>query len=129
MSVSLSVYSTRTVTLSAAFLELLRARVMELFGGGWTRQGCREYEALAAAKASILDFVETRMTSMAPNVCALVGSRITAKLLALTGGLTAMSKTPSCNLQVRCVLLTKLATTPRLREREVSRSSVLQSCV
>lgn len=40
------------------------------------------------------------MTSMAPNVCALVGSRITAKLLALTGGLTAMSKTPSCNLQV-----------------------------
>ena len=37
---------------------------------------------------------------MAPNVCALVGSRITAKLLALTGGLTALSKTPSCNLQV-----------------------------
>lgn len=67
---------------------------------GTVGQGCREYEALAAAKASILDFVETRMTSMAPNVCALVGSRITAKLLALTGGLTAMSKTPSCNLQV-----------------------------
>lgn len=67
---------------------------------GTVGQGCREYEALTAAKASILDFVETRMTSMAPNVCALVGSRITAKLLALTGGLTAMSKTPSCNLQV-----------------------------
>ncbi|CAN0360724.1 unnamed protein product, partial [Ectocarpus sp. 8 AP-2014] len=63
-------------------------------------QGCKEYEALAAAKASILDFVETRMTSMAPNVCALIGSRITAQLLGLTGGLTAMSKTPSCNLQV-----------------------------
>lgn len=54
-----------------------------------------------AAKAAILDFVETRMTSMAPNVCALIGSRITAQLLAKTGGLTAMSKTPSCNLQVR----------------------------
>lgn len=52
------------------------------------------------AKASILDFVETRMTNMAPNVCALVGSRMTAQLLALTGGLTAMSKTPGCNLQV-----------------------------
>ncbi|CAN0104540.1 unnamed protein product, partial [Hapterophycus canaliculatus] len=63
-------------------------------------KGCEEYEALVAAKASILDFVETRMTSMAPNVCAMVGSRITARLLALTGGLTAMSKTPSCNLQV-----------------------------
>ncbi|CAM9410904.1 unnamed protein product [Ectocarpus sp. 4 AP-2014] len=63
-------------------------------------KGCEEYEALAAAKASILDFVETRMTSMAPNVCALIGSRITAQLLGLTGGLTAMSKTPSCNLQV-----------------------------
>ncbi|CAN0166807.1 unnamed protein product [Scytosiphon promiscuus] len=57
-------------------------------------KGCEEYEALVAAKASILDFVETRMTSMAPNVCALIGSRITARLLALTGGLTAMSKTP-----------------------------------
>lgn len=55
---------------------------------------------MVEAKASILDFVETRMTSMAPNVCALVGSRITAMLLALTGGLTAMSKTPPCNLQV-----------------------------
>ncbi|CAN0395264.1 unnamed protein product [Pylaiella littoralis] len=63
-------------------------------------KGCEEYEALVAAKASILGFVETRMTNMAPNVCNLIGSRITARLLALTGGLTAMSKTPSCNLQV-----------------------------
>eukprot|EP00752_Nemacystus_decipiens_P014672 g13068.t1 len=62
-------------------------------------KGCKEYEALVEAKASILDFVETRMTNMAPNVCAIVGSRITAQLLALTGGLTAMSKTPPCNLQ------------------------------
>lgn len=67
-------------------------------------QGCEEYEALVAAKAKILDFVETRMNSMAPNMCALIGSRITAQLLALTGGLTAMSKTPSCNLQVMFLL-------------------------
>lgn len=64
------------------------------------RQGCEEYEALAQAKASILDFVETRMVNMAPNVCAIIGSRITAQVLALTGGLANMSSTPSCNVQV-----------------------------
>ena len=40
------------------------------------------------------------MGLMAPNLLAIVGSSTAAKLLAIAGGLTALSKIPACNLQV-----------------------------
>ena len=46
-------------------------------------------------------FVENRMQSVAPNVCALVGqTALVAQLVGLAGGLEELSKIPACNLQV-----------------------------
>jgi len=63
-------------------------------------RGCNEVTMLLADKAVILKFVESRMCRIAPNLCSLIGSRITAQLMALVGGLINLSRTPSCNVQV-----------------------------
>lgn len=48
----------------------------------------------------IYTFVESRMTFIAPNLSVIVGASIAAKLMAHAGGLTALSKMPSCNVEV-----------------------------
>ena len=48
----------------------------------------------------ILTFVERRMTQIAPNVCALVGSKISSQLMGLAGGLVALSRIPANHIQV-----------------------------
>jgi len=63
-------------------------------------EGARAALALDAAKAKVLGFVESRMALIAPNLVALLGSRLAAVLMALAGGLLALSKIPCCNLQV-----------------------------
>lgn len=40
------------------------------------------------------------MSFIAPNLSAIVGSDIAAKLMTAAGGITTLSKMPSCNLQV-----------------------------
>ncbi|KAJ2402709.1 U4/U6-U5 snRNP complex subunit prp31 [Coemansia sp. RSA 2559] len=55
---------------------------------------------LVAAKIKIVGFIETRMPLIAPNVTAVVGSSTAAKLIVEAGGITALSKIPSCNIQV-----------------------------
>lgn len=51
-------------------------------------------------KEKILDFVESQMSFIAPNLSAVVGANIAAKLMGLAGGLTALSKMPACNVEV-----------------------------
>eukprot|EP00953_Heterococcus_sp_UTEX-ZZ885_P031647 16587-Heterococcus_DN1.PRE.7 len=62
-------------------------------------EGCEEFLGLCEAKGALLSFVEGRMSVIAPNVCAIIGSRIAAQLMGLAGGLVSMSRIPSCNLQ------------------------------
>mmetsp|Transcript_7347 Transcript_7347/g.9797 ORF Transcript_7347/g.9797 Transcript_7347/m.9797 type:complete len:526 (-) Transcript_7347:298-1875(-) len=62
--------------------------------------GAKETIDLDHAKNQILKFVESRMTQIAPNVSALLGSSLAAVMMGLCGGLIAMSKIPCCNLQV-----------------------------
>lgn len=50
---------------------------------------------LDQAKSRILAFVQSRMSAVAPNLCALVGSQVAAKLMASAGGLLALSKMPA----------------------------------
>lgn len=49
----------------------------------------------------LIAFVESRMTYIAPNLSAVVGTATAAKLLGAAGGLDALSKIPACNLTVR----------------------------
>lgn len=51
-------------------------------------------------KRKILEFVETNMSVIAPNTCAVVGRNCAAKLIAAAGGLEELSRTPACNIQV-----------------------------
>jgi hypothetical protein len=63
-------------------------------------EGCEEAEFLAGCKTRILDFIESRMTLLAPNISAILGTTIAAKLLGTAGGLNALAAMPSCNIQV-----------------------------
>ena len=57
-------------------------------------------DQIEVTKTDILQFVESKVESIAPNVCVLVGATIAAWLLGLAGGLAALLKIPACNLQV-----------------------------
>lgn len=63
-------------------------------------RGCEEIVQLEEEKNKLLLFIEGRMCKIAPNICILIGSRIAAQLIGITGGLVPLSKIPSCNLQV-----------------------------
>ncbi|CAF1196619.1 unnamed protein product [Didymodactylos carnosus] len=49
-------------------------------------------------KATILKYVESRMTFIAPNLSLIVGASTAAKLMGIAGGLTNLTKMPSCNI-------------------------------
>lgn len=51
-------------------------------------------------KLRIYEYVESRMTFIAPNLSIIVGASTAAKLLGAAGGLTKLSKIPACNVQV-----------------------------
>ncbi|XP_005181177.2 U4/U6 small nuclear ribonucleoprotein Prp31 [Musca domestica] len=51
-------------------------------------------------KTKIYEYVESRMTFIAPNLSMIVGASTAAKLLGIAGGLTKLSKMPACNVQV-----------------------------
>ncbi|GAU22575.1 hypothetical protein TSUD_93430 [Trifolium subterraneum] len=65
-----------------------------------TIEACDRALALDSAKKKVLDFVESRMGYIAPNVSAIVGSAVAAKLMGTAGGLSALAKMPACNVQL-----------------------------
>ncbi|KAF4354052.1 hypothetical protein F8388_002452 [Cannabis sativa] len=65
-----------------------------------TIDACDRALALDSAKKKVLDFVESRMGYIAPNLSAIVGSAVAAKLMGTAGGLSSLAKMPSCNVQL-----------------------------
>ena len=55
---------------------------------------------LAEKKARIFEYVESRMSFIAPNLSAIVGSNFAAKLMGAAGGLTKLSKMPANNISL-----------------------------
>ncbi len=53
---------------------------------------------LSENKQTILSYVESRMTFIAPNLSIIVGASTAAKLMGMAGGLTNLTKMPSCNI-------------------------------
>lgn len=51
-------------------------------------------------KSKIFDYVESRMTFIAPNLSMIIGASTAAKMLGIAGGLTKLSKMPACNVLV-----------------------------
>ena len=62
-------------------------------------EGCDEMLSLFDDRMEMLGYVESRMEKFAPNVSALIGAHLSARMIGLAGGLTALSKIPSCNVQ------------------------------
>lgn len=48
----------------------------------------------------MLSYIESRMNLIAPNVSAVNGTRVTAKLIAAAGGIHELARIPACNIQV-----------------------------
>ncbi|OAY65833.1 U4/U6 small nuclear ribonucleoprotein Prp31 homolog [Ananas comosus] len=65
-----------------------------------TIEACDRALALDLAKKKVLDFVESRMGYIAPNLSAIVGSAVASKLMGIAGGLLALAKMPACNVQL-----------------------------
>ncbi|XP_067121619.1 U4/U6 small nuclear ribonucleoprotein Prp31 [Centruroides vittatus] len=51
-------------------------------------------------KQQIYNYVESRMSFIAPNLSIIVGASIAAKLMGVAGGLTKLAKMPACNVLV-----------------------------
>ncbi|KAK0567884.1 U4/U6-U5 snRNP complex subunit prp31 [Tilletia horrida] len=64
------------------------------------QEACDLVFELDAARVKILQYVESRMTFIAPNLSAVVGTRVATKLMGAAGGLQSLTKIPSCNLEV-----------------------------
>ncbi|KAF7149583.1 hypothetical protein RHSIM_Rhsim02G0120300 [Rhododendron simsii] len=64
-----------------------------------TIEACDRALALDSSKKKVLDCVESRMGYIAPNLSAIVGSAVAAKLMGTAGGLSALAKMPGCNVQ------------------------------
>ncbi|CAN0892906.1 U4/U6 small nuclear ribonucleoprotein Prp31 homolog [Linum grandiflorum] len=60
-----------------------------------TTAACDQALILDSAKKMVLDFVESRMGYSAPNVSAIVGSAVAAKIIGAAGGLAALTRMPS----------------------------------
>lgn len=63
-------------------------------------EACEEAFALDEDKKTVLKFVESSMTLIAPNLSIVLGTEIAAKIIGIAGGVEALSKIPACNVQV-----------------------------
>ncbi|XP_009803896.2 U4/U6 small nuclear ribonucleoprotein Prp31 homolog [Nicotiana sylvestris] len=86
----------RDMTTLASDLEgLLPSAIITVFSCwrlGKIIEACDRVLALDSAKEKLVHFVESRMGCIAPNLSAVVGNAVAAKLMATAGGLWSLSK-------------------------------------
>ncbi|KAL4240096.1 U4/U6 small nuclear ribonucleoprotein Prp31 [Mactra antiquata] len=63
-------------------------------------EACDMALELSDYKGRIYEYVESRMTYIAPNLSIIVGASTAAKLMGVAGGLTNLSKMPACNIML-----------------------------
>ncbi|KAK2855398.1 hypothetical protein Q7C36_007267 [Tachysurus vachellii] len=63
-------------------------------------EACDMALELNQSKHRIYEYVESRMSFIAPNLSIIVGASTAAKLMGIAGGLTNLSKMPACNLML-----------------------------
>ncbi|KAK4857360.1 hypothetical protein QYF36_027190 [Acer negundo] len=65
-----------------------------------TINACDTVFTLDSAKKKVLDFLEGSMGYIAPNLSAVVGSAVSAKLTGIAGGVSELANMPACNVQL-----------------------------
>jgi U4/U6 small nuclear ribonucleoprotein PRP31 len=63
-------------------------------------EACEIIFEMERQKQIMLQYVESRMSLVAPNLTCLLGSSVAARIMAQAGGLTLLSKIPACNILV-----------------------------
>ena len=63
-------------------------------------EACRIAVDLDSARSEMLAYIESRMAALAPNVTALVGAPVAARLVGIAGGLPALCRIVACNILV-----------------------------
>ncbi|XP_057316664.1 U4/U6 small nuclear ribonucleoprotein Prp31-like [Hydractinia symbiolongicarpus] len=63
-------------------------------------EACQMNMDLMNAKMKIFQYVESRMSFIAPNLSVIVGASTAARVMGVAGGLTNLSKMPSCNIML-----------------------------
>jgi nucleolar protein 56 len=61
---------------------------------------CKHILALFSLRQSLQNYADSTVAEVAPNVQALVGSMLAARLIALAGGLTQLAKMPASTIQI-----------------------------
>ena len=61
---------------------------------------CHEILLLNEHKIEILKYLESRIKIVAPNVCEIIGPKVTSKLVSTVGGIAELAKIPASNIQV-----------------------------
>ncbi|NXJ73036.1 PRP31 protein, partial [Rostratula benghalensis] len=67
---------------------------------GRIEEACDMALALNQAKHRIYEYVESRMSFIAPNLSLILGASTAAKIMGIAGGLTNLSKMPACNIML-----------------------------
>ena len=97
------------------------------------QDACEQVLKLSSHKQKMLAFVESRMATVAPNLSAIVGTQVAAKLIGAAGGLDKLAALPSTVLQVlgsrsaAAVHSAEWRVTPGWRSSTLASSSVATS--
>ena len=59
---------------------------------------CAEILMLNDKKIEILKYLESRITIVAPNLCEIIGPKVTSKLISAAGGIRELSRIPASNI-------------------------------
>ncbi|KAK6074669.1 Prp31 C terminal domain-containing protein [Seiridium cupressi] len=87
-------------SLMTVTLEATRSKGQEISQEALDRiiRACHMIVSMDKAKKTLTEYVQSRMNVFAPNLTAIIGSLAAAQLINTAGGLTALSRTPACNL-------------------------------
>lgn len=89
-------------TILSITLTATSTRGRKLSPGEWitVQNAIQVAEQLRTARETIFNYVESRMSNVAPNLSVIVGTNIAAKLLGLAGGLQSFCRQPSSNIML-----------------------------
>ena len=67
---------------------------------GGTQEICEHILKSHSSKMTLLLYLESRMSIIAPNVCEIIGPKVTSRLISSAGGIEELARIPAGNLQV-----------------------------
>lgn len=85
------------VTMTAATTQGIKLEPEEMEN---VMKACAVAVHLSNLRSKLLRYVELNMAIMAPNLSAIVGAPIAARLMGLAGGLTQLATMPTCNIPI-----------------------------